>query len=62
MKIILKKLCLLLIIVLAFYMAGHIGMWIENFHDNPVAGAGVFSISFISMLGGIIKVWYQFIT
>lgn len=61
MKTILKRLSLLLIVVLAFYMAGHIGMWIENFHNNPVAGAGVFSISFISMIGGIFKLWYQFI-
>jgi hypothetical protein len=47
MNVLIKRLCLLVIIIGAFYLAGHIGMWMENFHDNLFAGAGIFSVSFL---------------
>jgi len=57
-----KRLCLLVIFVGAFYLAGHVGMWWENFHSNPIGGSAVFSVSFLSIIGSIFKFWHEIFT
>ena len=56
-----KRLWLGIIIVVAFFAAGHIGLFIESFGDTPVAGGAAFGVSFVGIIGGILRFWSDLI-
>jgi hypothetical protein len=52
-----KRFWLGIIIIVAFFAAGHIGLFIESFGDTPVAGSAAFGVSFVGIVGGILRFW-----
>lgn len=60
MQQITKKFCLSVIIFAAFSIIGFVASNIPYVHDSLVASTAFFGISFISVIGGIAKFWYNF--
>jgi len=54
-----KKLLVSAAIFGAFYLAGNIAIYCENFHDSLFTSSAVFGFSFVSLLGGATKLWYE---
>ena len=46
----------------AFYLAGTLAVYCEHWHDNMLASSAIFGVSFVSLLGGGAKVWFEFIS
>lgn len=57
-----KRVWLSIIIIIAFFVAGHIGLFIESFGDIPLIGGAAFSASFLGIIGGILKFWTDIIS
>jgi hypothetical protein len=56
---VIKKLLVSLAVFTAFYMSGYIALFIESYHQSLVTSSAVFGISFVSILGGGFKLWYD---
>lgn len=56
-----KRVWLGIIIVVAFFAAGHIGLFFESLGETPIAGGAAFSVSFLSIIGGILRFWSDII-
>lgn len=56
---VLKKLLISAVVFAAFYLAGCIAIYCEGLHDNLVASTAVFGVSFVSIIGGVVKLWYD---
>lgn len=56
-----KRFWLGIIIIVAFYVAGHIGLFIESIGEHPIAGGAAFSVSFLGIIGGILRLWTDII-
>lgn len=56
-----KRFWLGIIIIVAFFAAGHIGLFIESIGQTPIAGGAAFSVSFLSIIGGILRLWSDII-
>lgn len=57
-----KRIWLSIIIAVAFFIAGHLGMLIEDWNSNVLAGSAVFGVSFISIIASILKLWSDIIS
>lgn len=55
-----KKIMISLLIFAAFCTAGYLTSYAELWHESLLASFAIFGASFISILAGIIKVWYVF--
>lgn len=54
-----KKLLISSAIFVAFYLAGNIAIYCESLHDNLFTSSAIFGFSFVSLLGGAAKIWYD---
>ena len=57
-----KRFWLGIIIIVAFYAAGHIGLFVESIGQTPIAGGAAFSVSFLGIISGILRLWTDIIT
>jgi len=57
-----KRIWLSIIIAVAFFVAGHVGMIIEDLNSNVVAGSAAFGVSFVSIIASILKLWSDIIS
>jgi hypothetical protein len=46
-------------IFVAFYASGHLAMFLENWHSSVMASSAVFGVSFVGLVGGGAKIWYD---
>ena len=56
-----KRFWLGIIIIVAFFVAGHIGLFIESVGHTPVAGGAAFGVSFVGIISGILRLWSDII-
>ena len=57
-KLIKRLMCSFAIFV-AFYASGHLAMFLENWHSSVMASSAVFGVSFVGLVGGGAKIWYD---
>lgn len=57
-----KRIWLSIIITVAFFIAGHLGLYIEEWNSNLFAGTAVFGVSFVSIIASILKLWSDIIS
>ncbi len=55
----LKKLLLSLVIFGAFCVAGYLASSIEYIHNSIVASSAIFGVSFVSIIGWVMKIWSE---
>jgi hypothetical protein len=55
----LKKLGFSLAIFVAFFISGHFAMYLETWHESVLASSAIFGASFASLVGGVVKIWYD---
>lgn len=55
-----KKLVISLAIFVAFCLAGYFTTYIEAWHESLLASFAIFGMSFLSIIAGIVKIWYVF--
>ena len=58
----LKRLLFSFAIFTAFYLAGHLAMYLEYWHDSVFASSAVFGVSFVSLVGGAFKLYSDIFT
>jgi hypothetical protein len=54
-----QKLVIFLAVFFAFCIAGYLASSIENIYESLIASTAVFGVSFVSIIGGAIKLWYD---
>ena len=54
------NLCFSLIIFLAFFLSGIFASSFELFNYNLITSTAVFGVSFLSLIGGVAKIWFNF--
>lgn len=54
-----KRVLLSILVFIAFYLAGCIALYIESWLQSMIAGSAVFGISFVSLIGTLMKAWYD---
>lgn len=59
MSKLLKRLLASIFVFAVFCLAGYLASSMESFHNSIVASTAVFGVSFVSILGGAVKVWYD---
>jgi hypothetical protein len=52
-----KKLGLSLLLFACFYASGHVAMFLEHWHNNLAASGAVFSMSFVGLFTGALKLY-----
>jgi hypothetical protein len=53
------KLAIPVFLFLAFFMSGELANYLEHYHSSIVASSAVFGVSFVSIIGGATKIWYD---
>jgi hypothetical protein len=61
-RYIFRKLVLSCVVFGAFYVSGHLAMYLENYHDSILASSAVFGVSFVGLATGILKVYTDLFT
>jgi len=59
MQWILKRLAVFAAIFVAFCIAGFVASSFEQLHQSLVTSTAVFGVSFVSLIGGALKLWYD---
>jgi hypothetical protein len=54
-----KRTIISIAIFSAFYIAGNFAIYCENWHDNMLASSAIFGVSFVGLLGGGAKIWFD---
>lgn len=55
-----KKIIVSLVIFGSFCMAGYVTSHMELWHESLLASFAIFGVSFLSIIAGIVKIWYFF--
>ena len=55
----LKRLIVVVAVFGAFCVAGFLASSIEQMYQSLAASSAVFSVSFLSLIGGAVKLWYD---
>ena len=55
LKCAMKRLTITLLLFVAFYVSGRLGIYLEQWQDSIIGGTAMFGASFVGLSGGIIK-------
>jgi Ni,Fe-hydrogenase I cytochrome b subunit len=54
-----KKFFFSFVVLVAFSISGHFAVYLESWHESILASSAVFGATFVSLVGGSIKIWYD---
>lgn len=57
MRRLISKICLSLAVLIAFLLSGMFASSIDIFNTNLFTSTAVFGVSFVSLIGGVLKFW-----